>query len=294
MSSEPCDDLPTGLAELAALVADLDQPEGRRSQALARLVPTIESNACQVATRFRRHLQEDLVGESVTVIWMRIGQYSRAAGRFEDWCRTVLYHYAVDLWRKAKSGPVRPAVGGDEPSAALELAAAVEDHSDEVIERCRELRAVLDRLAWSPPRGVNYFAVLLLHLRLVMARHLTHAPLNEDPAWRGELPDLVESLLPWSAEEAESRFKHDWPPLRQIWEGACKLLRERTLTIEVSRPCDVVERWLPASSQLTPELWNQWVHRAKDRAKHRLQDEAAWSRCFSRLLPDRCEEARHR
>ena len=277
----------TGSARLAGLVADFSQPEAIRCRALESLVPTIEAIACQVATRFRGQLQDDLVEESRTVIWERIGQYNPTAGRFEDWCRTVLYHYAVDLCRKAKSGPVRQAVGGDEPSAALELAVTIDDNGDEVMERCRELRNALDRIAWAPSRGVSYFAVLLLHLRLVIARHLTQDQLSEDPAWRGELPDLIEWLLPWRSEEAQGRFKQDWPPLAHIWTEVREMIREPTLPIEAPRLCNVVERLLPVSSQLPPELWNQWVHRAKDQARDRLQDEMAWSRCFSRLLPDR-------
>lgn len=287
MPCEVCDGLPSGLAELAGLVADSSQPEVRRSQALERLVPTIEAIARQVATRFRRQLQNDLVEESRTIIWERIGQYNRTAGRFEHWCRTVLYHYAVDLWREAKRGPVRPAVGGDEPSAALELAVAVDGDGDEVMERCRELRAVLDRIAWAPPRGVRYFSVLLLHLRLVMARHLTQGPRSEDPAWRGELPDLVEWLLPWHWEEAQGRFKQDWPPLAQLWTEVREIIREPTLPIEAPMLCQVVGPLLPASSQLTPDVWNHWVHRAKYEARHRLEDGAVWTRCFNRLLPDR-------
>lgn len=282
-----CNELPTGLTELACLVADSSQPEEVRCHALESLVPTIEAIARQVTTGYRRSLRDDLIAESRTVIWLHVRQYNRSAGRFEDWCRTVLYNYAVDLWRKSKSGPVRPALGGDETQAALELAVAVDDNSDEVMERCRELRQVLDKIRWAPTRGVHYFAVLLLQLRFVTARHLTHDQLSEDAAWRGELPELVEWLLPWDLNEDRACLRQDWPPLSQLWSAARDVICDTSLRLDAPVLCQVVGHLLPASSQLTPDVWNQWVHRAKYEARHRLQDEVVWTRCFSRLLPDR-------
>lgn len=293
MPRELRNNLPTDLSALASLVADSSQPQERRCHVLERLVPAIEVIARQVATGFRRCLRDDLLRESRTIIWSRVHQFHPSVGRFEDWCRTVLHHHAVDVWRKAKSGPVRPALGGDDADATLELAVAVADNSDEVMARCRELREVLDRISWAPSHGVHYFAVLLLQLRFVVAHHLTRSPLSEDTDWRGELPELVEWLLPWNSNEDRACLKQDWPPLAQLWSAARDVICDSSLRIEAPPLCDVVGRLLPTSSQLTPELWNQWVHRAKDQARHRLQDEIAWSRCFSRLLPDRCGEARH-
>ncbi len=181
MPRELFSDLPADSSALACIVADSSQPEKTRSYALERLVPAIEAIAGQVATGFQRCLRDDLVAESRTIIWLRVHQFNPSAGRFEDWCRTVLYHYAVDLWRKAKSGVVKPAVGGDDSEAMMDLAVTVDtgEESDEAMERCRELRAVLDRIAWVPSRGVHYFSVLLLQLRLVVARRLTQDHLGE-------------------------------------------------------------------------------------------------------------------
>jgi hypothetical protein len=155
------------------------------------------------------------------------------------------------------------------------------------MERCRELRAWLDRIAWAPSRGVHYFPVLLLQLRLVMARCLTQDQLSEDAFWRSELAQVVESLLPWHAAEDQACFKRDWPPLGQLWSATREAIGAPATRIEAPVLCEVVRPMLPASSQLTPDVWNHWVHRAKHEARHRLQDEVVWARCFSRLLPDR-------
>jgi len=289
MPRGPFSDLPTDASGLACLVADPSQPEERRRRALERLVPTIEAIARQVAKGFRRCLGDDLVAESRTIVWLRVHQFNPSVGRFEDWCRTVLHHCAVDLWRKAKCGVVRPAAGGDDSEAAMDLAVTVDvdEESEEAMERCRELRAVLERIAWGPSRGVHYFSVLLLQLRLVVARHLTQDQLSEDAVWRSELPQFVEWLLPWRADEQQACFRQGWPPLEQVWSALREVICEPASRIEAPVLCEVMGRLLPPSLQLTPDVWNHWVHRAKHEARHRLQDEAVWTRCFSRLLPDR-------
>ncbi|NLX99920.1 MAG: sigma-70 family RNA polymerase sigma factor [Rhodopirellula sp.] len=289
MPRERFSDLPTDASALACLVGDSSQTEEKRSYALEMLVPTIEAVAGQVATGCRRRFREDLVAESRTIIWLRVHQFNPSAGRFDDWCRTVLHNYAVDLWRKSNSGLVRPAAGGDESGAAMDLAVTVDtdQESEEAMERCRELRAALDRIAWAPSRGVYYFSVLLLQLRLAMARRLTQDQLNADAVWRSELPQFVEWLLPWRPDEDRACFKRNWPPLGQVWSAVREVICEPPSRIEAPVLCEVVGRWLPASSQLTPDVWNHWVHRAKREARDRVRDEVVWARCFSRLLPDR-------
>ena len=152
--------------------------------------------------------------------------------------------------------------------------------------QCRELRSVLDRIAWPAPRSVHYFAVLLLQLRLAAARHLTPQPTCREASWRSELPEYVEWLLPWRRDEHQARLKHDWPTLEIVWAAICETICDPAVRIDSEVICGNIARLLPSAAQLTPEVWNQWVHRAKDQARAHVQDEAVWSRCFSRLLPD--------
>lgn len=282
-------DLPADLSDLACLVGDSSQPQERRCQALELLVPAIEAIARQVAPRIRKPCRGDLIAESRSLIWSRIDQFDPDLGRFEDWCRTVLHNYSIDLWRRSNRGPVKPAAGGDAPDAALQSAVAIapDDRVDEAIEVFRQLRAVLDRIAWPASREVHYYAVLLLQLRLAVARRLTPEPLDGDDLWRSELPELIDWLVPWHPDENSACIKAGWPSLAELWSAYCGAIRDSGLRIEAPRLSQVVGRLLPPPAQLTPDVWNHWVHRAKREARRRVQDDGVWTRCFNGLLPDR-------
>lgn len=283
------DDIPAVASELASLVADRNQPEERRHRALERLVPLIEENAWQTAARFPEWLRNDLREESRTIVWLRVHQFDPSLGRFEDWCRVVLHNYGVDLLRKSRKGLVRPATGGQAASTAVCLPAttAPEETSDQVMQRCRELRAVLDSITWLPPRGVNYFAVLLVQLRLSMIRRLIPNNAAQEISSEGQIPDLVEWLLPWHPHEEQASFKSGWPSLSQLWSALRSLAGHPGSAMGAPVLCQTLDRLLPPWVRLTPDLWHHWVHRAKDNARCRLQDESIWIRCFGRLLPDR-------
>jgi DNA-directed RNA polymerase specialized sigma24 family protein len=281
-------ELPPDSSALACLVADARQPQDTRDRGLERLTPMIEAIARQVAGGFRSGSHHDLIAESGSIVWLRMHHFDPARGRFEDWCRVVLYHHACDVWRKANRGPVLPAAGGDEANAAMESVAMgdARDTSEEAMDRCRELRTVLDRIVWPPSRAVHYFAVLLLQLRLAAARHMTGEQLSRDASWRAELPQYVEWLLPWHPDEHQARLKPGWPPLEALWAAICWAIRDPAAKIEAEVICGSIAPLLPAAAQLTPDVWNHWVHRAKEQARTRVQDDAVWTRCFSRLLPD--------
>ena len=288
MLLEPQPELPLDSSKLACLVADSRQLQDTRDRGLKGLMPTIEAIARQVAAGFRGGSHHDLVAESGAVVWLRMHQFNPDRGRFEDWCRIVLYHHALDVWRKANSGPVRAAAGGDEANTVFDAVAIgdAQEASEEAMARCRELRTALDRIAWPPSRAVHYYAALLLQLRLAAARHLTQERLSEDASWRADLPQCVEWLLPWHPGEHQARLKRDWPPLETVWAAICKAICDPAAKLEAEVICGSVSPLLSPAAQLTPDVWNQWVHRAKDRARARLRDDAVWARCFARLLPD--------
>ena len=281
-------ELPSDGTALACLAADIGQIQEVRERAWERLSPVIEGIACQVASRFRGGRYDELAAESAAIIWMRIQRFQPERGSFEDWCWTVLYHHAIDVWRSQKRCPVPPAAGGEGPNLALEAAASddTRDASEEAMTRCRELRAVLDRIAWPRSRGVHYFAVLLLQLRLAAARQLTQGELSRDASWRAELSQHVQWLLPWQPGEQQAGLKRDWPPLETVWKAISSAIGNPAVKIEADLICRTIQPLLPPAAQLTPDVWNQWVRRAKDQARSQVHDESVWTRCFSRLLPD--------
>lgn len=154
------------------------------------------------------------------------------------------------------------------------------------MSRCRELRTVLDRIAWPPSRAVHYFAVLLLQLRLAAARQLTQGELSQDVSWRADLSQHVEWLLPWRPGEQQAGLKRDWPPLETVWKAISTAIGNPAVRIEAEVICRTIAPLLPPAAQLTPDVWNQWVHRAKAQARSQVLDDAVWARCFGRLLPD--------
>ncbi len=281
-------ELPRDATSLACLAADNECPRELRDRAWEHLFPVIERIGRQVASRFRGSLHDELAAESAAVVWLRIQRFQPKAGSFEDWCRTVLHHYAIDVYRRRARNPVQPAAGGEGPNLALEMAASddTQDVSEEVMTRCRELRAVLDQIAWPPSRVVHYFAVLLLQLRLAAARQLTREELSRDASWRADLSQLVQWLLPWHPGERQAVFKRGWPPLETVWRGISTALGDPAVKIEADLICQTITPLLPPAAQLTPDVWNQWVRRAKDQARSQVQDEAVWAGCFGRLLPD--------
>ncbi|TVS20132.1 MAG: hypothetical protein EA424_05495 [Planctomycetaceae bacterium] len=281
-------ELPSDRNAWACLAADSGQPQEVRDRAWEQLFPVIQRIGRQIASRFRGHPFDDLAAESAAIIWARIQQFQPERGDFENWCRTVLQHHAIDVWRKQERNPVQPAVGGQEKCLALHSATIddAQEGSEAAEARCRQLRSVLNRIAWPRSRAVDYFAVLLLQLRLAAARHFTQDPLSQDRAWRSELSAHVEWLLPWSPDEQQARLKSDWPPLATLWQAVSMGLGNPAVKIDAQLICRTVEPLLPAATQLTPDLWNHWVHRAKERARHEVQNPAVWEQCFCRLLPD--------
>jgi hypothetical protein len=134
--------------------------------------------------------------------------------------------------------------------------------------------------------GVDYFAVLLLHLRLAVA-----AKLSEHIAERGqELPDAVSYLLaryvPWRGDEEDLRLKAEWPTLREVWSSLEEVLDRPPYRVSTAALCDVLTGLLGAGVAVTPDLWYQWLKRAKGMAKDRINPDD-WDTFFAAWLPDR-------
>ncbi len=289
MPSHRRSDLPGDSSELAKMIANASQPSDCADRAMEKLWPLIDSIARKTAASFPLRMRSDLSSEAGAIIWSRLGQFDPARGRFEDWCRTVLYHYNVDQFRKTQSSIVRPAFGGSGNTVADLCSGndALDTDSEEQWKRCLQLRVTLDRLSWQPSRGVHYFAVLLLQLRLAMARCLTPQQKAEYVLWKQELPELIEMLLPWTLDESRTCLKPDWPLLSDLWAAVHKVICQPASRIDAPAFCQIVQRQLPDSTHLTADVWNHWVSRAKREARNRLQDEDVWHHCFGRLLPDR-------
>jgi DNA-directed RNA polymerase specialized sigma24 family protein len=282
--------LPDDLGELVRLVQDCAWGRQVRDDAMRQLEPHIISLARRVCGLLPGKRREEFVTQSVGIVWQRLGAYDPARGRFQDWCHTVLHNQQVDQLRRASAGVVRAAPGGNDHLPMMHDIAApvvVEEDDDQLLHLLRELRARLDALAWQPAQGVHHFAVLLLQLRLAVSRILAMPASGPRAIPPGMLAELAEWSLPWRDDEAAAWLRPGWPTLAASWQAFRRALQDAPGRIDTRFLCAVVSAVPPESPPLTPDLWNQWAHRAKQKARQRLRDDEAWNKLFGRLLPDR-------
>jgi hypothetical protein len=189
------------------------------------------------------------------------------------------------------AGPVLPPVGGDGGAAVLEGAANAtpQTESENMTEVFRDQRETLDRICPLPAttRGVNYFAVLLLQLRWVMAKCLSAHRACGESALTISLAELIARCLPWSPDEDAACIKAGWPTLKAMWATLSAELCRAAPRVDAPLLCRILQPSLPEPARLTPDVWNHWVKRAKEEARRRLNDEDLWGRLFGPLLPDR-------
>jgi hypothetical protein len=284
MSLESSTCLPSEAGQLVCIVTDPEASAERRSQAMARLLPQIIAIARRVAAGRPRRERDDLLSEAGSIIWERLRRFHQSKGTFDAWCSVVLYHQAIDRWRDAY-GDGNETPPDDLPDDRDDNACTTEDE----LARLAELRSTLDRIAWMPqsPAGVHYFAVLLLQLRLAIARQWSSKVSEATASSAVDLVGLLEWLAPWRGPESGARIKPGWPPLTAVWSTLSADLEQPPYSIEPAALCIRVQPVLDGANRLTPDVWNHWVKRAKEAARRRLADDDVWDWCFRPLLPDR-------
>ena len=239
-------DWPSAGHELALIAADDGETEERRNRALSELRPLIESTAADVATTFRQlHVRQDLLDDSFSHVAERLQQYRvTETGSFKGWLYRVLYHLGCDLRRRIRRGDLlrhaRTGQAGETSPALDNVADTQAEPASGEAATClanlfTELRKLLDRVRWEPSRAIDYYALLLIELRLRLAASFCRAlAAQEVPA--AEIADQVERWLPWSDEEGGRRFRRDLLCLQHCWRDACERLGKHGL-----RSLDVVE-----------------------------------------------------
>ena len=276
------DEFPGDATELARIVIDSDLPAFRREGAWALLVPIIQEIAQQNAGFYREAL-EDAVG----MVWEKHRNYDPNRGSFQSWCAIVLYRHAVDLRRRNKRGaaPFPPGECEEKGAGCLDRAAESDEFVDPLVDRMKRLRAALKRLslAFVPsPHGTDYFAVLLLKLRLAMAEQVNPADVLD--VGGGRFVEFLAWCLPWTGIEPARRFRAGWPPLSVIWNDLEGYLERPPHGLDGSALCERLSHLRGAA--ITPDVWNHWVNRAKKVAQSSLPYDE-WETLFARFFPDR-------
>lgn len=142
------------------------------------------------------------------------------------------------------------------------------------------LRAILDAYAWPPSRQIDYYAVLLLQLRLELA-DLYRATCGEHPP--GEVGERVVVWLPWHSHEDGRRCRSGLPTLADMWSALAPRLGERLG--ELQEVVEIVNGMSGMSDdkRLTYDTLAQWTFRARKEAHKRFGED--WHAAgFARLL----------
>jgi DNA-directed RNA polymerase specialized sigma24 family protein len=263
---------------LAAIVADPSLPLRQREPAGIQLADIVRQEATQCA-RFLRadpQLRQDLVDRSWEHVEPRVQLFRSHQGSFLAWVRTVLVRLGHDLRRERQRNELlinrlrQRARTRSDPLTHLEAMAQLN-------EAFGVLRQDLDRVAWAPRGAVDYFAILLVHLRVEIA---TCYQLLRGPCPPGEVVSQVVSWLPWRVEEEQRSFRPGYPALVQVWQRLTpRLDHAGGLAVISDALADP-----PPGRPLSYNTLAQWVHRSRQLAHHRMGEHCWHHHGFSGIL----------
>lgn len=283
------------LERLGILVAGVRGIEGTADQDVIRAFLCELSE--RVARQFSPTIREELSADTIySLVAERIDRFRPDGGSFAAWCYAVIRNHAAGLRRRlsrdALGHLVTSRAGSDDGSDRLTILAANDpgDSVPDLAEEFGQIRRTLDRIAWDPEGAgrVDYYAVLLLHLRMALAAQVDRCSRND-----GEIPlpgrsKLLEWCLPWREDEKRRRFRPEEPSLKWIWTKLADAIDAGEGTDLVPVLLDVIEN--QGAARATADWWNQRTKRARDEARTRIGEEE-WNRRFARWVPSRTRSA---
>lgn len=259
------------LEELVCQAADPASTDQERDDAWRWLTPVINRVAAEAAGALHaeRWLRDELLKESVGHLHERLSRFDPTLGTFENWLYRVLYNLGATLRRRYRRCHALPA----EPDLAPAAPPPVEpdEAAAELARLLARLRRGLDRVAWTPGRQVDYYAVLLLQLRLVLVERY-HAGGGGSPGQSGECAAWAERALPWHPAEQARRIRPALPPLADLWQTLSPWLDEPLPRVTL---LGRLNEALGAGSRIEHGTYGQWVYRCKAEARRQL-DLADW------------------
>lgn len=282
-----CAPLPDDPTELALLIQDDTVRDDVKNCALN----TLNQSVIQPLAR-KLSPDEEFSAEALSFVWIKLAhekKFDPNKGSFNSWCQVILRNRYKDFRRRTRR---LPNLAEEEEDAIPDSSDSDCAYGEELQRRIRELREELDHLAsvFRAPQQVDYFAVLLLQLRLVMARMLRlHDLLSESSL--GPPSDLIAWALPWRPGEASRSIRPVWASLGEVWEALREELDRPPYCIEAPGLCDILSRHTDGKALITADVWNQWVRRAKQQARSRVDPET-WEQVFARFLPDHSPRSR--
>jgi DNA-directed RNA polymerase specialized sigma24 family protein len=268
--------------EMAVAAADCATPAQTRNDLIVALRPLIEQAALVAARAIHAdaQLRQDLLDQSLDHVVERLSKFDPTRGNFQGWTRMVLQNLGCNLRRSR--GSRREFTQVKETIEALPDANA--SGAAEAFERLGsyfgDLRAVLDDHAWQPSRHVDYYAVLLLMLRLELA-DLYRSTFGERPP--GEVAERVVAWLPWHTHETGRCCRPGLPTLAAMWSVLAPQLGERLEGLHAVVEIVNCMNGMAGGTRLTYATLAQWTFRARKEAQERFGED--WHAAgFARLL----------
>jgi hypothetical protein len=232
----------------------------------------------------------ELAQEAVGHVYEHLGSFCPQRGTFEAWCRTSLTHLGVDLFRKWRrhariTSPEVLAV-----VATTEEVLTIEKQTEAIEEDLEQLRSCLDDLCKYGKEAadtrdggeeIDYYGVLVLHLRLVLACRASRVLKAERIDIEGGLVDFISRRLPWRSDEERRRFRDSDPTLGELWNALagdidcqpCRGINDRLCRLLSDLGGEVVSK----------QRWATWCQRARDWAC-RVLGPTRWERVFGSWL----------
>ncbi|VTS01031.1 hypothetical protein [Tuwongella immobilis] len=201
---------------------------------------------------------------------------------FRGWIRTTRARLTLDMRRSPvgrwQSIVIDPEVETeDEPSQPDD-----EGPADGLQKRFEVIKATLRDFDFFPRNAgnIDYFAVLLMDLRLRLAERLVQNRMGDALA-------EAERLIPWEPWMLPRRIKRDWPRLGDWWRRIVARASESG-RIDRLESLRITLRELLPDAEWTDNSWTRNVVRARDAFldEHDWND-AEWDEVFGRLIPSR-------
>ncbi|MFM7149535.1 MAG: hypothetical protein ACKO23_06800, partial [Gemmataceae bacterium] len=115
------------------------------------------------------------------------------------------------------------------------------------------MRQALDEANWNSKGELDYFAVLLIQIRMKLGEnYLRDSGKVVQP---GEVAQAVDGWFPWREEEKSRRFRSGYPDLWSLWQSMKAFLDQGMGLKEL---VDLVNSQKTAGPELTPGTLTQW------------------------------------
>jgi hypothetical protein len=239
---------------------------------LGHLIPLIEEMADRVCTCSAgfEPIRQELRAMSVSHVWSKLPQFDASRPSFAGWVRRVLANLGRDL-RKRTYTQTRHLNEWYTQRQSHCAPEPVVEAADELAQGLQAMRAALVASDWPVPAGVDYYAVLLLDVRLALWRvacphHPAHAEASQ---WAAQ-------ALPWTPIETRRRPRANLPELGELWS--------RCTCGQVECPSQISQLLGQRLPEFPANTFFQWCSRARRRGRQLLGAEGWQQSGFASLL----------